>query len=156
MLVNPQLKQTGKSHIEFNEICDIVDIDNTSDLRYLSNCFNESLRIETPVFYTTTMMFTEDVDICGITLKKYDSFQIDNNDLHNDPAQWQNPSRYIPERFDPTSPYFLTPSGKKRHPMSFVPFLGGKRICLGKTFAEVAARLVGPGLFYQFDFEFVN
>jgi cytochrome P450 len=40
--------------------------------------------------------------------------------------------------------------------MSFVPFLGGKRICIGKTFAEVAARLVGPSIFSQFDFDFVN
>jgi cytochrome P450 len=74
MILDPYQKTTGKSHLEFNEICDLVDVDNTSDLRYFSNCYNESLRIETPVFYTTTMMFTEDVEICGLKIKKYDQF----------------------------------------------------------------------------------
>ena len=43
---------------------------------------------------------------------------------------------FIPERWNPSSEYYLTPTGKKRHPMSFGPFGGGKRICLGKTLAE--------------------
>jgi cytochrome P450 len=38
--------------------------------------------------------------------------------------------------------------------MSFGPFLGGKRICLGKTFVEVAAKVVGANLLYHFDFKF--
>ena len=42
----------------------------------------------------------------------------------------------MPERFDAESPWSLTPSGGKRNPHSFIPFLGGKRICVGKTFAE--------------------
>ena len=60
--------------------------------------------------------------------------------LHNNPDEWQEPDSFIPERFDPTSKYYLTPSGKKRHPMSFGPFLGGRRICIGKTFAESIGR----------------
>ena len=52
--------------------------------------------------------------------------------------------RFIPDRFDPTSKYYLTPKGTKRHPMSYGPFLGGKRICLGKTFAENMAKCIIP------------
>lgn len=36
----------------------------------------------------------------------------------------------------------MTPSGSKRHPMSFGPFLGGKRICIGKTFAETSSKFI--------------
>ena len=50
----------------------------------------------------------------------------------------------------------MTPDGHKRHPMSFAPFLGGKRICLGKTFVEAISKLIGPTIIYTFDFEFVN
>jgi cytochrome P450 len=64
--------------------------------------------------------------------------------LHKNPAEWIDPDRYIPERFDPESKYALTPKGTKRHPMSFGPFLGGKRICLGKTFAENIGKCVLP------------
>jgi cytochrome P450 len=38
--------------------------------------------------------------------------------------------------------------------MSFGPFLGGKRICLGKTFVETISKIVGPTIFANFDFEF--
>jgi len=50
----------------------------------------------------------------------------------------------------------LTPDGKKRNPMSFGPFLGGKRICLGKTFAETTAKIVAPSILYNFDLDFIN
>ena len=40
--------------------------------------------------------------------------------------------------------------------MSFGPFLGGKRICLGKTFAENVAKCIVPVIVSQLDFEFVN
>ena len=40
--------------------------------------------------------------------------------------------------------------------MSFTPFLGGKRICLGKTFAEMTSKILGPKLIFNFDYTFVN
>lgn len=40
--------------------------------------------------------------------------------------------------------------------MSFSPFLGGKRICLGKTFAEMVSKLIGPTMLNEFDYEFVD
>ena len=76
--------------------------------------------------------------------------------IHWNPEEWIEPKKYIPDRFDPESPYYLTPSGHKRHPMSFAPFLGGKRVCVGKTFAEAISKISGPNLIYNFDFRFVN
>ncbi len=66
------------------------------------------------------------------------------------------PEEFIPDRFDPKSPYYLTPDGKKRHPLSFGPFLGGKRICLGKTFAENFGKCVLSVVISQMDFTFTN
>ncbi len=34
--------------------------------------------------------------------------------------------------------------------------MGGKRVCLGKTFAEVVIRYTIPILFHHFDFQFVS
>jgi cytochrome P450 len=40
--------------------------------------------------------------------------------------------------------------------LSFTPFMGGKRVCLGKTFAETNIRFTIPLLFHHFDFSFVS
>lgn len=74
--------------------------------------------------------------------------------LGNDPTEWIDPERFIPERFDHTSKYFLTPAGKRRNPYSFSPFLGGSRICIGKTFIEMVSKLTVPTLLSHVDFEF--
>ena len=71
---------------------------------------------------------------------------IDFHNLHRNEQQWIRPDDFIPERFDPESSFFLTPDGKKRHPMAYGPFLGGKRICLGKTFGEMVSKITAPAL----------
>ncbi len=40
--------------------------------------------------------------------------------------------------------------------MSFAPFLGGMRICLGKTFAEKIAKVMVPIIVTQLEFEFCD
>jgi cytochrome P450 len=70
--------------------------------------------------------------------------------------EWITPEKFIPDRFDPSSEYFKKPNGQKRHPMSFSPFLGGKRICLGKTFVETISKIIGPTILSNFDFEYVD
>lgn len=74
-------------------------------------------------------------------------------DLCNNPSEWIEPQTFIPERFQKDSPYFLTPSGGRRNPYSFSPFLGGSRICIGKTFVEVVSKLTLPTLLSLFVFE---
>ena len=99
---------------------------------------------------------TETVPIGKYTLLKDEFFIIDMHFLQRNPKQWIEPDKYIPERFDPNSRYYFTPEGKKRHPMAFSPFFGGKRICLGKTFAETVSKIFGPTLLGTFDFKFQN
>lgn len=76
--------------------------------------------------------------------------------IHMDPTEWTFPKSFIPDRFDSSSPYFLRPDHTKRHSMAFTPFLGGKRVCLGKSFAEITTRHTVPLLFYFIDFEFAE
>ena len=74
-----------------------------------------------------------------------------------DPEQWLEPKRFLPERFDPENPmYYLTPRRKSRSPFAFIPFLAGKRICIGKTFVEMSAKLLLSVIYAHFDFEPVD
>ena len=122
----------------------------------LQRCFQETLRIEPPITVSTTQRMTKEVTINNITFKKDTEFAIGMYSLHHDPTQWQQPEKFVPDRFDPNSEWSKTPSGGVRHPMTFGPFLGGKRICLGKTFAEVTVRFTIPILYHFFDFKIVN
>ncbi len=116
----------------------------------------ESLRIEPPVNFSTLCMMSEDTQVGKYTFKEGTAFIINMFDIHRNPKEWIEPEKYIPERFDPESKYYLTPGGKKRHPMSYSPFLGGKGVCLGKTFADMVSRVIAPNILYNFDFEFVD
>ena len=98
------------------------------------------------------MVVTEKMDLDGITFLPNDNFVINMHQLHHDPDQWIRHDEYIPERFDSSSPLFLTPTGKKRHPLAFSPFFGGKRICIGKTFAEIVSKVVVCGLLGRLEF----
>lgn len=73
-----------------------------------------------------------------------------------DESQWIEPTTFIPERFDPESTYFKRPDGGRRSHHAFAPFLGGARVCLGKTFAEVTLKFTLPMYFHYFDYELVK
>lgn len=109
-------------------------------------CFRESLRIEPPVSFTTSHMVTREVTLARGTEKELkiragDLIHFEFGLLHHDETQWGSQhNEFIPERFDSNSDHFRAPSGKNRHPFSYAPFLGGHRICLGKTFAETVAK----------------
>ena len=76
--------------------------------------------------------------------------------MQNDPEQWKDPNLFIPERFDFSNDWSKTKDGKKRNPHAFAPFMGGSRICLGKTFAEIMLRFTIPLYYHFFDIELVK
>ena len=96
---------------------------------------------------------SEEVQCGPLKIGKGHPFSISIYHLHNNPDEWIQPECFIPERFDPESPYYLTPKGTKRNPFSFSPFLGGSRICIGKTFVEAISKLTLPVLLTHFLFE---
>ena len=62
--------------------------------------------------------------------------------MHNHPHQWREPEKFIPERFDPESEYFLTPDGKPRNPNVYAPFSHGIRNCPGSTLALLELKVL--------------
>ena len=146
--MQPYLRGQGLKKLEFNQILDILNIENIQELEYISCCLNETLRLDPPIIFSSTATFNEKTEIQGYTFTANEQVYVYIGALHRNPDQWIEPEKYIPDRFNPSSPYYLTPSGKKRHPMSFGPFLGGKRVCLGKSLADVITRLLLTAIIY--------
>lgn len=92
---------------------------------------------------------------CGpLNIRKGDLLSISMFHLCNNASEWIEPRKFIPERFNSESKYYLTPKGTKRNPYSFSPFLGGMRICIGKTFVEAVSKFVIPTMLTEFKWEF--
>ncbi|CDW82654.1 cytochrome family subfamily polypeptide 55 precursor [Stylonychia lemnae] len=125
-----------------------------TDCNYLQYCIMETLRFETSIPVSGIHVFTEDTKIGEYMIKKETTWHINMNGLHFNKDEWIRPEEFNPDRFDPSNPLYLTPKGTKRHPMSFGPFLGGRRICLGKTFAESMIKCLSVVIINSIDFEF--
>ena len=76
--------------------------------------------------------------------------------LHYNTDHWQRPKEFLPQRFDPSDPLYLSPSGTKRHAFAWAPFNGGRRVCFGKTFAEATMKITVTYLTSYFNFEHVD
>ncbi len=73
--------------------------------------------------------------------------------------QWREPQRFEPDRLNTrksNNVWTLTTDGQPHNPLSFTPFFGGKRNCLGKIFAETTIKFTVPLIYYHVDFSFVN
>lgn len=128
-----------------------LSVDNLNDMDFLNRVICEALRWQAPVGGSSNFLAQADIQLGKYKLLKGDGAQVMIYGLHFNSTQWQRPHEFLPERFDPKSPLFLTPAGKKRHPMSFVPFSGGSRVCFGKTFAEANLRIVTTYLSQHFE-----
>lgn len=139
-----------------DDILNKMSHEDVEELDYVKMCYQESMRIAAPAEGSSTSCFNKPVTIDGIQFDAGDAFFVMMKYIQMDPKQWIEPNSFIPERFDTESPYYKTPDGGKRNPFAFCPFLGGSRVCLGKTFAEITLKFVLPIWYHAFTFELVK
>ena len=132
-----------------------LNSDEVDSFEYVRRCWHESMRLQAPFPVSSTHKFIKTVKIKGIEFSPDTLFHINIDAIHSDPKEWIDPERYDPDRFDSNSSMFLRPDGKPRNHFSFCPFFGGKRVCLGKMFAEIMTVYTLPLMMYHFNFEFV-
>ena len=126
------------------------------DLDYLNQVMCETLRFQAPLLNTSFSELDRDTKVGDFVIKKGDTITVNLYGVHFNSKQWQRPYEFLPERFDPNSPLFLTPDGKKRLPTAYAPFGGGRRVCMGKTLAEANLKVVGTYLSQYFNFELLD
>lgn len=98
-----------------------------SKLNYARMVIDESMRIYPPVHTIAREAIGEDT-LLGLRVPQGSTVMISPWLLHRHVKLWENPSIFDPERFSPER-------SASRARFSYLPFGGGKRICIGAAFS---------------------
>jgi len=110
------------------------DRDTYGEWTYAERVIKESMRVYSPV-PTTARMATEDDRIDGRDIPAGSIMVTSPYVVHRLPSLWEDPMRFDPDRF--------LPENEERHArFAYFPFGGGRRICTGREFAKMEARLI--------------
>ena len=143
----------GKSHEELKEL---INKSTIQEYDYLYNVVKEGLRIDPPGSDALPYEVNKNVTICGVPIDKGSIINVNLLNQHYNPEEWQEPLKFIPERFDPESDYFYKPGEEKkpRNPLSWVPFSFGLRNCPGQTLALLEIKVFIAYLMARVNFQF--
>lgn len=115
------------------------------ELPYLSMVVDETLRLYPPVWFGPRLAVTDfsfgGFDVPAGTHVIYSAWV-----SHRLPEVFPNPEAFIPERFAPEERMAL-PSG------AYIPFGGGRRICIGKRFGQLVVKVVAATVLRRFTCE---
>ena len=126
------------------------------DMKILGYVFQETLRLNPVATQSSVQQVTKDAKFGWLSIKADQRIMLNIAGLHLNGNQWQRPFEFLPDRFDPNHELSRTPDGKKRNPYSWLPFLGGRRICMGKHFAEIISKAILTMVTQRFDMSFAN
>jgi cytochrome P450 len=101
-----------------------------------------------PPAWAIPRMAVEDDVIDGHRIPKGASILIPIHAIHHDARWWPEPERFDPSRF-------LPERGAGRRRSQYLPFGGGRRICIGSSFALMEATLVTAIMSQRFTYELV-
>jgi cytochrome P450 len=124
----------------------VHEVDTMKKSPLLDQVIKESLRLYPPIHIGNRRMAAEMEFSEGIVPeggRMFYSIYL----THRDPSVWENAENFCPERFA---------HGRKTPPLSFVPFGGGPRACIGGAFGQVEARVVMARLLRTHQFAFTN
>ncbi|MHC4393353.1 MAG: cytochrome P450 [Planctomycetota bacterium] len=103
-------------------------------LVYTMAAFEETLRLFPPA-WVLGRQASRKVELPGaVSIRKGDMVLMSPWIMHRDERFWDEPTAFRPERFLPGAP--------RTKPWTYFPFGGGKRACIGRSFALLEAGLV--------------
>ncbi|MCU0496325.1 MAG: cytochrome P450 [Anaerolineae bacterium] len=104
------------------------------NLKYTEMVIKEAMRLYPPAWGASRNLMV-DTTLGGHALKRGNVLLLNFYGVHRHPKFWDQPDRFIPERFSPENE-------GKIHKYAYLPFGGGPRICIGNAFAMMEARLI--------------
>ncbi len=122
-------------------------VEQLNQLTLLETVLKESLRLYPPIHIGNRRALA-DTSVLNYAVPQETRVMYSIYLAHRDPQQWDNAEQFCPARFDNEHAAPL--------PLTYVPFGGGPRNCIGAAFSQVEAKLVLACLLQQFNFELLN
>jgi cytochrome P450 len=122
-----------------------VQVDDVARLPYTRQVLLESMRIYPPVPAVTRRALADD-EFFGVRVRAGESVTIPIYVVHRHREFWSQPERFDPERFTPERV-------AKLDPYCYLPFLRGRRACLGEHFAMLEAIVVLASIVDRYDLQ---
>ncbi|KAL0671906.1 hypothetical protein Bca4012_034610 [Brassica carinata] len=128
----------------------IVQEADISHLPYLRAVVKETFRLHPAAPFLVPRKAEADVKVLGFMVPKDTQVLVNVWAIGRDPAVWENPTRFEPERF------LGKETDVKGRDYELTPFGGGRRICPGLPLAVVTVSLMLGSLLYFFDWKLPN
>ncbi|MBI3175607.1 MAG: cytochrome P450 [Chloroflexi bacterium] len=124
----------------------VDEVDSLEKSPLLDQVIKETLRLYPPI-HIGNRVVAEEMNFDGNPIPAGERMFYSIYLTQRDPAVWEHADEFRPERFA---------HGRKTPPMSYIPFGGGPRACIGAAFGQAEARLVLTRLLRDFRFEPLN
>ncbi|KAA8960259.1 cytochrome P450 [Mycobacterium sp.] len=113
-------------------------------LRWTTACIQEAQRYFSAVWVLSRWAVDDDV-IDGHHIRAGTTVIIPVHHIHHDPRWWPDPENFDPNRF--------LDGGRGRPRSAYLPFGGGRRICIGQNFALIEMVLIAAIMSQRFTFD---
>ena len=143
---NPEVAE--RFYEEVDGIDGEVTIDDVDDLEVTDRVVTEALRLFPPV-HNLPRRTTRDVEVGGYRIPADSQVHIPIIGIQRDERWFDDPDTFRPSRWD----------GSLRQeipPFAYAPFGGGPRICIGRTFALLEAKLALAAIGRRFELEWLG
>ena len=118
-------------------------------MTYLDQVIKETLRLYPPI-HVGNRFAKEDVTLDDYTIPKNSRLMVSIYLTHRDKTVWDAPESFCPHRFERSQ---QPGSTEKRPSLSYIPFGGGPRNCIGATFAQIEGKVVLSRILQKFEVE---
>ncbi|GES99837.1 cytochrome P450 [Rhizophagus clarus] len=111
------------------------------ELKYMNMVINENLRLYPPIAQLPARKNLQDIKFHDHVIPAQTSLLLSIYGVHHSPKNWDDPEKFIPERFE----------NEKHDQFAWLGFGGGVRSCLGNNFSLIEQRITLCALLRKYE-----